>query len=151
MDGNDRMDASSQPWFPQPRPQQSYWMRMSLLARIGAVLSIAVAGIVVVGFVGVFVVFMLIDRNGPPWTSQVTSKNGAEVCTVSLKGSPEDGFRQPLCLDVSEDAIETSVGDLEVGECVRMAVRHPTIVLEREVPCPEPFPGLDPTSTSRPR
>jgi hypothetical protein len=72
------------------------------------------------------------------WNSVVVSNDGQTVCTRELEpGDAHPGGAEP-CIQADGSnggRVEPPVDQLAVGDCVRMNIHHPTLVLEAEVPC----------------
>jgi len=73
-----------------------------------------------------------------PWPAQVTAQSATQVCTTNLTDVPD--WRQHVgdrnCFDRSDQSTDWKHIHLQVGDCVRLRVHHPVLVIESRIQCP---------------
>jgi len=82
-----------------------------------------------------------------PWPGVVEGVTDDAVCTRQFDASPQPGGYTPC---VPNEAVEAEVTQIEVGDCVELNIHHPSLVIEREVPCPDTEPYFPRVETTVP-
>ena len=71
------------------------------------------------------------------WVARVVSVSDHGVCLRQLEGGDHPGGPQP-CFTEDHGRSEVPFDRLAVGDCVRLRMHHPELVLERRTDCPVP-------------
>lgn len=80
-----------------------------------------------------------------PWPGVVERVSDEAVCSRQFDDSRNPGGYTP-CVPIED--VEIDVAEIEVGDCVALNIHHPTLVIEREIPCPQGEPFFPPATTT---